>query len=75
MNKVCIAPAVPLLRAKGVSADDRVGADEPLYGTRTSTVLLLRRDGRATLLERDLDATTMEWTTREHEFEIGGSCR
>lgn len=44
----------------------------PGYGTRASTLLLARRDGRAELLERRFDATFRESGTSRFELEFPG---
>ncbi len=44
----------------------------PGYGTRASTLLLARRDGRAVLLERRFDATFRESGTSRFELEFPG---
>lgn len=40
------------------------------YGTRSSTVLLMDRDGKVTFVERQFDAAGMTCGTRSHEFNI-----
>lgn len=42
----------------------------PEYGTRSSTVLLVDRDGAVTFVERQFDAAGMTSGTRSHEFRI-----
>jgi len=42
----------------------------PEYGTRSSTVLLMDRDGNVTFVERQFDAAGMACGTRSHEFNI-----
>ena len=42
----------------------------PEYGTRSSTVLLVDRDGGVTFVERQFDAAGMATGTRSHEFRI-----
>jgi len=42
----------------------------PQYGTRSSTVLLMDRDGGVTFVERQFDAAGMTSGTRSHEFRI-----
>jgi uncharacterized protein with NRDE domain len=42
----------------------------PEYGTRSSTVLLVDRDGDVTFVERQFDATGNTSRTRSHEFRI-----
>jgi uncharacterized protein with NRDE domain len=42
----------------------------PDYGTRSSTVLLVDRDGGVTFVERQFDATGMASGTRSHKFQI-----
>ncbi len=42
----------------------------PEYGTRSSTVLLVDRDGRVTFVERQFDAAGKTSGTRSHEFRI-----
>jgi uncharacterized protein with NRDE domain len=42
----------------------------PEYGTRSSTVLLVDRDGGVTLIERQFDAAGISSGTRSHEFQI-----
>ncbi len=44
----------------------------PGYGTRASTILLVRRDGPAELLERRFDATFRESGTSGFGFEFPG---
>jgi uncharacterized protein with NRDE domain len=46
------------------------------YGTRTSTVLMVRRDGLATFVERCFDpAKPEEFTDRQFEFMIDAAVR
>ncbi|MEE8496049.1 MAG: NRDE family protein [Xanthomonadales bacterium] len=42
----------------------------PEYGTRSSTVLLMDRDGAVTFVERQFDAAGVTSGTRSHEFRI-----
>jgi len=42
----------------------------PEYGTRSSTVLLVDRDGGVKLVERQFDATGMVTGTRSHKFRV-----
>ncbi len=42
----------------------------PEYGTRSSTVLLVDRDGGVTFIERQFDAAGIASGTRSHEFRI-----
>jgi uncharacterized protein with NRDE domain len=44
----------------------------PVYGTRVSTVVLLRRDGGATFLERTFAPDGGEPSTSTYRFQIGG---
>ena len=41
------------------------------YGTRASTVLRIRRDGRVFFTERTIDPGSGQWTEARHEFEVG----
>ncbi len=41
------------------------------YGTRASTVLRIRRDGRVFFAERTIDPESDRWTEVRHEFEVG----
>jgi uncharacterized protein with NRDE domain len=43
----------------------------PTYGTRSSTALLVSRDGDARLVERTLATDGTPTTTREHRFTVG----
>jgi len=45
----------------------------PTYGTRSSTVLLVGRDGNVTFVERSLDPAGEPTTTREHRFTLEAS--
>jgi len=40
------------------------------YGTRASTVLRIRRDGRVFLTERTIDPASHSWTEVRHEFDV-----
>ena len=42
----------------------------PEYGTRSSTVLLVDRDGGVAFVERQFDAAGMATGTQSHEFRI-----
>ncbi len=44
--------------------------DSPVYGTRSSTVLLLDRDGEMTFVERQFDASGKPAGTRSHKLNI-----
>lgn len=43
----------------------------PAYGTRASTVLRIRGDGRVFLTERTVDPASDSWTEVRHEFDAG----
>jgi uncharacterized protein with NRDE domain len=42
----------------------------PGYGTRASTLLLVRHDGRVRFIERTIVPDDGEWTEARHEFEV-----
>jgi uncharacterized protein with NRDE domain len=42
----------------------------PVYGTRSSTVVLLDREGRMTFIERTFTNGSDRWDEIEYEFEI-----
>ncbi len=42
----------------------------PLYGTRSSTVILIDRDNHALFIEKSLNRETNEWKLNEFNFEI-----
>lgn len=49
----------------------RIFIASPVYGTRSSTVLLMDRDGSLTFVERQFDAAGTPTGTREHVFRPG----
>jgi uncharacterized protein with NRDE domain len=46
--------------------------ESPAYGTRSSTVLLIDRDGCMTFIERVFNGAADPWMTARFEFQIGG---
>ena len=57
----------------GVEAERMLSSlfvSSPAYGTRASTVLRIRRDGRVFFTERTIDPHSGRWTEARHEFEV-----
>ncbi len=42
----------------------------PVYGTRSSTVLLINQDGEATFVERSFSPRSAQWDEARYRFEI-----
>jgi uncharacterized protein with NRDE domain len=59
------------LRSEPEKLTRRIFIDSPVYGTRSSTVILMDRSGLVSFVERQFDANGKAVATRKFEFETG----